>query len=171
MGMAERRYCKNKTPGSHPGQKWDKETKAGALMDYMYDPNVMGNICAVARRYNVPESTIRTWINKDLLRKDGQKGVYAQAYEEATREVVYRAAEGARLAVAHMQKQLGSGKISEIDLPRYATVLTNIATKVPETRARTAAALAEAKQQGERNEGGVVMLAEVMEPEAQQDGS
>jgi DNA-binding transcriptional MerR regulator len=169
--MAERRYCKNKTPGSHPGQKWDKETKAGALMDYMYDPNVMGNICAVARRYNVPESTIRTWINKELLRKDEQKGVFAKAYEEATREVVYRAAEGARLAVTQMQQQLSCGETDEIDLPRYATVLTNIATKVPETRAKTSAALAMAKQQGEKNENGVVMLAEVMEPEVQQDGS
>jgi transposase-like protein len=168
--MAERRYCKNKTPGSHPGQKWDKETKVGVLMDYMYDPKVMGNICAVAKKYGVPESTIRTWLTKELLRKDEKKGVYARAYEEAAREIVYRAAEGARMAVTHMQQQLGGGKIGEIDLPRYATVLTNIATKVPETRAKTEAALVAATQQGERTDGGVVLLAEVMDPEAQQDG-
>jgi transposase-like protein len=133
-------------------------------MDYMYDPKLMGNICAVARKWDVPESTIRTWITKELLRKDEKKGVFAKAYEEATREIVYRAAEGARLAVTHMQRQMSSGETDEIDLPRYATVLTSIATKVPETRAKTEAALAEAKQQGERIEGGVVVLAEVMEP-------
>jgi DNA-binding transcriptional MerR regulator len=131
-------------------------------MDYMYDPATMGNICAVAKKWGVPESTIRTWINKELLRKDEQKGVFAKAYEEATREIVYRAAEGARLAVTRMQRQMNAEQTDEIDLARYATVLTNIATKVPEARAKTAAALAEAQQQEEKSEGGVVLLAEVM---------
>ena len=29
----ERRYCKNKTKGSHPGRKWDEKTRTGVLMD------------------------------------------------------------------------------------------------------------------------------------------
>lgn len=73
--MGERKYCKNKTPGSHPGQKWDQATRTGVLMDMIRT----GNICAVARKWGVPESTIRTWIAKETKKPGG-------FYEKARRE-------------------------------------------------------------------------------------
>ena len=55
------------------------------------------NICAVARRWGVPESTIRTWIAEEN-KKPG--GIYAQARREAARQV---AAKAACVALQHME--------------------------------------------------------------------
>ena len=91
--MGERKYCKNKTKGSQRGRKWDESTRSGVLMDMIASTN----ICAVARRWGVPESTIRTWIAEEE-KKPG--GVYAQARREAARQV---AAKAACVALRHME--------------------------------------------------------------------
>lgn len=168
--MAQRRYCKNKTAGQHPGQKWDAQTKAGVLTDYMYDPKLCGNICAVAAKWGVPESTIRTWLQKELTRKDGKKGTFAKEYAAATREIIYRAADGARSAVTQMQRRAASGELEDSEAARYAVVLTNIAAKMPGLLAQSeekAAQLGEKEAQA----GGVTLLAAVMDaPEGEEDG-
>ena len=81
----ERRYCKNKTKGSRRGRKWDEATRTGVLMDMI----AANNICAVARKWGVPESTIRTWISEEMEKPEG---VYEQARREAARQVAAAAA-------------------------------------------------------------------------------
>lgn len=99
--MSERRYCKNKTKGSRPGRKWDAKTRAGCMMD-MIGSN---NICAVARKWGVPESTIRTWMAEELDKPPGQS-VFAEARRRAAREIAVRAAAGAARQVAYLQQRV-----------------------------------------------------------------
>ena len=97
--MAERKYCKNTVAGSHPGQKWDAQTRAGVLADYLTDPKLCGNICAVARKHGVPESTIRGW-----LRAKGTQDKYQKAMEDAARDIALTATAAARNTVEYMRK-------------------------------------------------------------------
>lgn len=97
--MAERRYCKNKTPGSHPGQKWDQATRTGVLMDMIRT----GNICEVARKWGVPESTIRTWIAKET-KKPG--GLYEKARREYAQQLAAKAAGDALEALGYLGERV-----------------------------------------------------------------
>ena len=54
--MAGRRYCKNTVKGTRRGKKYPPKVRAEVLMAMLSS----GSICAVARRYGVPESTIRS---------------------------------------------------------------------------------------------------------------
>ena len=72
MAEKQRRYCKNKTPGTRRGRKWDEKTRTGVLMDMI----TSNNICAVARKWGVPESTIRTWQAEELKKPES---VFEQA--------------------------------------------------------------------------------------------
>lgn len=54
--MAKRAYCKNTVKGSQRGRKYPPKVRAEVLMAMLSS----GSICAVARRYGVPESTIRS---------------------------------------------------------------------------------------------------------------
>ena len=64
--MAKRAYCKNTVKGSQRGRKYPPKVRAEVLMA-MPSP---GSICAVARRYGVPESTIRSWMAEEAGRSD-----------------------------------------------------------------------------------------------------
>lgn len=97
----ERRYCKNKTKGSHPGRKWDEKTRTGVLMDMI----ASNNICAVARKWGVPESTIRTWIAKEMEKPAGTS-IYEQARREAARQVAAAAAAGALQQVGYLARRV-----------------------------------------------------------------
>ena len=60
--MAERRYCKNTVPGRQGrGKKYPAKVRAEVVMA-MIGTN---SICAVARKYGVPESTIRSWVAEE----------------------------------------------------------------------------------------------------------
>ena len=74
--MAERRYCKNTVPGRQGrGKKYPAKVRAEVVMA-MIGTN---SICAVARKYGVPESTIRSWVAEEArsrtenLQKHGPK--------------------------------------------------------------------------------------------------
>lgn len=55
--MAQRKYCKNTVPGRQGrGKKYPARVRAEVVMA-MISSN---SICAVARKYGVPESTIRS---------------------------------------------------------------------------------------------------------------
>lgn len=97
----ERRYCKNKTKGSHPGRKWDEKTRTGVLMDMI----ASNNICAVARKWGVPESTIRTWIAKEMEKPAGAS-IYEQARREAARQVAAAAAASALQQVGYLARRI-----------------------------------------------------------------
>ena len=64
--MAGRRYCKNTVKGTRRGQKYPPKVRAEVLMAMLSS----GSICAVARRYGVPESTIRSWMAEEAGRSD-----------------------------------------------------------------------------------------------------
>lgn len=101
--MAKRIYRKNTVKGSRKGQKWPEQTRTAALCDLL----VGNNICAVARRYGVPESTLRSWMT--AARKagpDGEKSLFEQARAEQLRAVGHLAAAGARASVEYMQRRL-----------------------------------------------------------------
>lgn len=95
----ERRYCKNKTKGSRRGRKWDEATRTGVLMDMI----AANNICAVARKWGVPESTIRTWISEEMEKPEG---VYEQARREAARQVAAAAANAALKQVSYLARRV-----------------------------------------------------------------
>ena len=79
--MAKRRYCKNTVPGKQGrGKKYPAAVRAEVVMA-MIGSN---SICAVARRYGVPESTIRSWMAEEAGKPDG---VFAAARVEAAREI------------------------------------------------------------------------------------
>ena len=95
----ERRYCKNKTKGSRRGRKWDEATRTGVLMDMI----AANNICAVARKWGVPESTIRTWISEEMAKPEG---IYEQARREAARQVAAAAADAALKQVSYLARRV-----------------------------------------------------------------
>ena len=64
--MAKRAYCKNTVKGSQRGRKYPPKVRAEVLMAMLSS----GSICAVARRYGVPESTIRSWLAEEAGRSD-----------------------------------------------------------------------------------------------------
>lgn len=95
----ERRYCKNKTPGRQRGKKWDEATRTGVLMDMI----ASNNICAVARKWGVPESTIRTWIADEMARPEG---VYEKARREAARQLAASAAAAAQKQIGYLARRV-----------------------------------------------------------------
>lgn len=102
--MAARRYCKNTVPGRQGrGKKYPAAVRAEVVMA-MIGSN---SICAVARRYGVPESTIRSWMTEEAKKPDG---VFAAARAEAAREIAARAALGARAQVGYLQQRVAENQ-------------------------------------------------------------
>lgn len=102
--MAERRYCKNTVPGRQGrGKKYPAKVRAEVVMA-MIGTN---SICAVARKYGVPESTIRSWMAEEAGKSDG---VFAEARAEAAREIAARAAVGAKAQVSYLQQRVAENQ-------------------------------------------------------------
>lgn len=103
-GEAKKRvYRKNKTKGSRPGSKWPEEVRTGAMCDLL----VSNNICAVARKYGVPESTLRTWMTAAKKKTDAEKkDLFAQERERQLRALGHMAAAGARNTVQYIVGRL-----------------------------------------------------------------
>lgn len=97
--MAQRKYCKNTVPGRQGrGKKYPAAVRAEVVMAMIGE----NSICAVARKYGVPESTIRSWMAEEAGKPDG---VFARARAEAAREIAARAALGAKVQVAYLQQR------------------------------------------------------------------
>lgn len=102
--MAKRRYCKNTVPGKQGrGKKYPAAVRAEVVMA-MIGSN---SICAVARKYGVPESTIRSWMAEEAGKPDG---VFAAARAEAAREIAARAAVGAKAQVSYLQQRVAENQ-------------------------------------------------------------
>lgn len=102
--MAKRRYCKNTVPGKQGrGKKYPAAVRAEVVMA-MIGSN---SICAVARRYGVPESTIRSWMAEEAGKPDG---AFAAARAEAAREIAARAAVGAKAQVSYLQQRVAENQ-------------------------------------------------------------
>ena len=119
-----RKYCKNTVSGRQGrGKKYPAAVRAEVVMA-MIGAN---SICAVARRYGVPESTIRSWMAEEAGKPDG---VFAKARAEAAREIAARAALGARAQVSYLQQRVDENQ-------RAAEVRAQLHARLDEdTRAR-----------------------------------
>lgn len=85
------------------------------------------SICAVARKYGVPESTIRSWMAEEAGKPDG---VFAEARAQAAREIAARAALGARAQVGYLQQRVAENR-------RASEICTKLRAKLDEdARAR-----------------------------------
>ena len=123
--MAQRKYCKNTVPGRQGrGKKYPARVRAEVVMA-MISSN---SICAVARKYGVPESTIRSWMAEEAGKSDG---VFAEARAQAAREIAARAALGARAQVGYLQQRVAENR-------RASEICTKLRAKLDEdARART----------------------------------
>lgn len=95
MAEKKRAYCKNTVPGRQRGRKYPPKFRAEVVMAML----TTNSICAVARRYGVPESTIRTWVAEEAKRGD----VWAEERRAAAREIALRASLGTRAQVSYLQ--------------------------------------------------------------------
>lgn len=122
--MAARKYCKNTVPGRQGrGKKYPAAVRAEVVMA-MIGAN---SICAVARKYGVPESTIRSWMAEEAKKPDG---AFAAARQEAAREIAARAALGAKAQVTYLQRRVAENQ-------RAAEVTAQLHARLDEdTRAR-----------------------------------
>lgn len=122
--MAQRKYCKNTVPGRQGrGKKYPAKVRAEVVMA-MIGSN---SICAVARKYGVPESTIRSWMAEEAGKSDG---VFAEARAQAAREIAARAALGARAQVGYLQQRVAENR-------RASEICTKLRAKLDEdARAR-----------------------------------
>ena len=114
--MAQRKYCKNTVPGRQGrGKKYPARVRAEVVMA-MISSN---SICAVARKYGVPESTIRSWMAEEAGKSDG---VFAEARAQA--------ALGARAQVGYLQQRVAENQ-------RASEICTKLRAKLDEdARAR-----------------------------------
>lgn len=122
--MAQRKYCKNTVPGRQGrGKKYPAKVRAEVVMA-MISSN---SICAVARKYGVPESTIRSWMAEEAGKSDG---AFAEARAQAAREIAARAALGARAQVGYLQQRVAENR-------RASEICTKLRAKLDEdARAR-----------------------------------
>ena len=99
-----RRYCKNTVPGKQGrGRKYPAAVRAQVVMA-MIGSN---SICAVARKYGVPESTIRSWMAEEAGKPDS---VFAEARAQAAREIAARAALGAKAQIGYLQQRVDENR-------------------------------------------------------------
>lgn len=105
--MAQRKMRPNSVPGQRRGSKWPPEVKTACMAALL----VADNLTEVARKYGVPESTLRNW--KTEATKEGRDSVWAKARQEAVRQIAYRAAEGARLNVEYLCRRIEAGDRAE----------------------------------------------------------
>ena len=136
--MAKRAYCKNTVKGAQRGRKYPPKVRAEVLMAMLSS----GSICAVARRYGVPESTIRSWMAEEAGRSDA---------------FAIRASLGARAQVSYLQSRVDESQ-------RAAQVQAKLHRKLDEdTRARCFAVgtllKSDAEELADATETGLVLYA------------
>ena len=97
------KYRDNTVKGTRRGKKWPAEVKIAAMCDLL----ICNNLSEVARRYNVPESTLRTWEAQARRKKPGeQKSLFEQARENELRALARRASAAANNSVEYMRRRL-----------------------------------------------------------------
>lgn len=100
----------NTVKGSRRGSKWPEQVKTAAMADLL----VCNNRSDVAKRYGVPESTLRTW--ETAARKkspDQRKSLFEQERERQLRELSHDAAASARASVAYIRRRLETSAKNE----------------------------------------------------------
>ena len=87
----KRAYCKNTVAGKQRGKKYQAAFRAEVVMAMLGS----NSICAVAKKYGVPESTIRSWMSRS--------DAFAKERQAAAREIAIRASLGVRAQVTFLQ--------------------------------------------------------------------
>ena len=99
--------CREEVPEKQRrATKYSDEVKTACLCALLST----NSLSAVARRYHVPESTLRAWKAKaEALDEDGEKSLWTRAREEQVKRITVQAAEGARLSAELMCRRLEAG--------------------------------------------------------------
>lgn len=98
----KRRYVDNTVKGTRRGSRWPEATKTGAMCDLL----VGNNLSAVARKYGVPESTLRSWMSAAQKMDPGRrKSLFDQERERQIRALQHKAAAGARASVEYIGRR------------------------------------------------------------------
>lgn len=96
-------YHDNTVKGTRRGRKWPEDIRTAAMCDLL----VHNNLSDVARRYNVPESTLRSWMNQANRKTDGEKkSLFEQAREAELRALARKASAAANCTVEYMRRRL-----------------------------------------------------------------
>lgn len=96
-------YHDNTVKGTRRGKKWPEEIRTAAMCDLL----VHNNLSDVARRYNVPESTLRTWMKQAVRKKpDEKKSLFEKARETELRALARKASAAANCSVEYMRRRL-----------------------------------------------------------------
>ena len=123
------KYHKNTVKGSRRGSKWPAEVKTAAMCDLL----VSNNLSAVARRYNVPESTLRTWQTEARkIKPEEQKSLFDEARERELRAISRKASAAANCAVEQMRQRL---ERNALDCERYYAARDQLETALDEDEA------------------------------------
>jgi transposase-like protein len=136
-----------KTKG-RPRRRWTARERQAAILSYMTDLDVMGNLAAAARKHGVPESTLRSWLVAEISDGDSELMRTAKA---ARTETICRACDAALEALTEIQRRIRAGEYGAPDLTDVTRMLWRVVSELPDAPARADAAA-----------GGVVFLAEVM---------
>lgn len=96
------RYHDNTVKGTRRGKKWPEDVRTAALCDLL----VHNNLSDVARRYNVPESTLRSWQAQARRAGKSEKSLFEQARANAIQAVAHKAASAAVNSVEYMRRRL-----------------------------------------------------------------
>ena len=101
------KYRKNSVPGKQRGKKYSEAVRTACMCDLL----VVDNLSDVAKKHGVPESTLRTWKAKaEKLGPEGEKSLWAQARDEQVKQIVLKAAQGARLGTELIVHRLEAGQ-------------------------------------------------------------
>ena len=96
-------YHDNTVKGTRRGRKWPEDIRTAAMCDLL----VHNNLSDVARRYNVPESTLRSWMNQANRKTDREKkSLFEQARETELRALARKASAAANCSVEYMRRRL-----------------------------------------------------------------
>lgn len=108
-------YHDNTVKGTRRGKKWPEEIRTAAMCDLL----VHNNLSDVARRYNVPESTLRTWMAQANRKKpEERKSLFEQAREAELRALARKASAAANCSVEYMRRRL-ERNLSDAQITEY----------------------------------------------------
>lgn len=99
------KYHDNTVKGTRRGKKWPEDVRCAAMCDLL----THNNLSDVARRYNVPESTLRSWLRQAEKKKPGErKSLFEQARENELRALARKASAAANCSVEYIRRRLES---------------------------------------------------------------
>ena len=114
--MGKKKFIPNTVKGGRKGSKYSETVQTAALFELMTNTNIH----QVARKYGVPESTLRGWLKRAKEAPDGGESVWQKARAEEVRKITVRAAQDAALTLDLMRRRLDTGarnlaRVEEID--------------------------------------------------------